>query len=83
MTVSNVRYLRYSGNIVFKLLILFNLLLIPAYAGVGAVISTIISFTATVFAVDIFYSRSRRNALHMLYAMATFYRLGGKVKWGV
>ena len=52
-----------------------NYFLIPDYKSTGAIIATIISFFITVFAVDIFYSKTRKNTLTMFKAIGTFYKV--------
>ncbi len=49
--------------------VFFNWLLIPGYASIGAVWATIISFSVTIFVIDIFYYRVRRNLKTMLLAI--------------
>jgi len=46
-----------------------NYVLIPYYRSEGAIISTIISFSVTTFAIDVFYSRTRVNLRLMFYAV--------------
>lgn len=58
--------------------ITFNYLLIPIYASVGAIWATIISFTVTIFFVDLFYYRVRKNLWLMLLAVATPWKLNLK-----
>jgi len=52
-----------------------NYLWIPTYGGQGAVVATIISFTVTVFLVDIFYHKTRRNVFLQLKSMFTVYKI--------
>lgn len=49
--------------------ILFNYLLIPHYASVGAIWATIISFSITIFIIDAIYKRTRRHFFAMLHAI--------------
>lgn len=51
--------------------ILINYFLIPDYASIGAIWSSIISFTVTVFLIDLFYYRVRKNLWVMLLAIIT------------
>jgi len=56
----------------------FNYLLIPQYASVGAIWSSIISFTFTIFIIDAFYGKARNNFKSMIKAIIDFrayYRL--------
>lgn len=48
-----------------------NYLLIPRYASRGAILATIASFFVTVFLVDFFHAKARKNLSVMLKAMAT------------
>jgi O-antigen/teichoic acid export membrane protein len=55
--------------------IVFNFYLIPYYGAKGAIIATIISFTVTIFVVDIFYSPTRANVYLQAKSMLTFYKI--------
>jgi len=55
--------------------IVLNYFWIPAYGAKGAIVATIISFFVTIFAVDIFYFRTRKNVLLQVKAIFTFYKL--------
>ncbi|QSA99636.1 flippase [Methylomonas sp. EFPC1] len=55
--------------------ILGNYLLIPYYGAEGAIISTIISFSITIFMVDLFYTPSRLNLYLMVCAVFIPYKL--------
>ncbi|MDX8126520.1 flippase [Methylomonas sp. OY6] len=55
--------------------ILGNYLLIPYYGAEGAIISTIISFSITIFMVDLFYTPTRLNFYLMVYAVFIPYKL--------
>jgi O-antigen/teichoic acid export membrane protein len=46
-----------------------NYILIPRFRSEGAIVSTIISFSVTTFAMDIFYARTRVNLRLMIYAV--------------
>lgn len=48
-----------------------NYLLIPKYASRGAILATIASFFVTIFLVDFFYAKVRKNLRIMLKAMVT------------
>jgi len=52
-----------------------NYLWIPDYAGRGAVVATIFSFTVTIFVVDLFYRKTRQNVLLQIKSMFTFYKI--------
>lgn len=58
--------------------IILNLLLIPMYEAVGAIISTLISFTVTVFLVNLFFNKLQNNGLVMIKSLFTFYTLRTK-----
>lgn len=55
--------------------VLLNLYMIPLYGSKGAVVATIISFAATIFAVDIFYKKTKLNVYLQIKSMFTFYKL--------
>ena len=55
--------------------IMLNYLWIPEYGSKGAIIATIISFFVTIFLVDIFYSKTRKNVFLQFRAIITFYKL--------
>ncbi len=55
--------------------VFLNYLWIEEYGGKGAIVATIVSFTVTIFVVDIFYSKTRGNVLLQLKAMMTFYKI--------
>ncbi|MDA9277870.1 flippase [Amylibacter sp.] len=46
--------------------IIFNYFLIPVYGGMGATATSLFSFAITIFLIDIFYLKTRTNALLML-----------------
>lgn len=50
----------------------FNLLLIPYYQSVGAVFSTIISFTISTFLLDLFHHKTRKNLFYMIRSAFSF-----------
>lgn len=52
-----------------------NYYLIPKYQSTGAVIATLISFTFTIFLVDLCYKKTRKNVVLMLKGVFTFYKL--------
>lgn len=55
--------------------IALNYLLIPSYASIGAIWASVISFTVTVFFVDLLYHRVRINLWLMLLAIVTPWKL--------
>ena len=55
--------------------VLLNYLWIPEYGAKGAIVSTIVSFAITIFVVDIFYSKTRKNVLLQLESVFSFYKL--------
>ena len=55
--------------------IALNYFLIPIYGAVGAVISSMLSFVVSIFAVDVFYAKTRENQKLMFKGMATFWKL--------
>ncbi len=52
-----------------------NYILIPFFGSEGAIVSTIISFSITIFIVDLFYSKMRCNLILMVYAICIPYGL--------
>lgn len=55
--------------------ILINIILIPLYQGVGAIIATIISFMVTIFILDLFNKKTRFNIKLMFKSMFTLHRI--------
>lgn len=55
--------------------VILNYLLIPIYGTTGAVIATILSFSITVFVIDAFYSKTKRNFVLMMIAIISFYKI--------
>lgn len=55
--------------------IILNYLLIPIYGTTGAIIATIISFSVTVFIIDAFYAKTKRNFILMMFAIISFYKI--------
>jgi O-antigen/teichoic acid export membrane protein len=76
--ITNENLFRYSmitagvGAIVNLIL---NYLLIPIYASVGAIWAMIISFFITIFLLDIFFYRVRKNFIIMIEAVLTPWRV--------
>jgi len=52
-----------------------NYLLIPRYASIGAIAATIISFTISIFVLDLFFARTRRNQKLMFKGILSFWKL--------
>lgn len=62
--------------------VVLNYFLIRQYGAVGAIIATIISFTVTIFLLDIFYSKTRNNFLMMMKGIFSFYKINFRMnKW--
>ena len=55
--------------------ICLNWLLIPEYLSMGAIFSTIVSFSVTIFIIDIFYFKTRGNVILQFLGMLTFFNL--------
>ncbi|HTJ53452.1 MAG TPA: flippase [Cyclobacteriaceae bacterium] len=55
--------------------ITFNYFLIPRYASVGSIIASMISFTVSIFLVDLFFQKTRENQWLMFKGMFSFWRL--------
>ncbi|MCK4842950.1 MAG: flippase [Methylococcales bacterium] len=55
--------------------VLLNYLWIPEYGAKGAIVATIFSFIVTVFIVDIFYTKTRKNVQLQIKSMLTFYKI--------
>lgn len=58
--------------------VILNYFLIAEYAGVGAVWATIFSFSVSIFLVDIFYVKTRKNVSLQIKGIFTFYRINIK-----
>jgi O-antigen/teichoic acid export membrane protein len=54
--------------------VLFNMIFLPSYGAVGAIISFMISLTITTFLVDIIYQKTRYNIKIMFEGIITFFR---------
>lgn len=52
-----------------------NYLLIPIYGSIGALIATVVSFTVSVFGVDLFFPRTRLNTKLIVKGVSTFWKL--------
>lgn len=55
--------------------ITLNYFLIPHYASVGSVIASMISFTVSIFLVDVFFKKTRENQQLMFKGIFTFWKL--------
>jgi O-antigen/teichoic acid export membrane protein len=55
--------------------IILNYYWIPEFGAKGAVVATIVSFTVTIFLIDILYSKTRKNALLQIKSIFTFYKI--------
>lgn len=55
--------------------IITNLYLIEEYQAKGAIVATIVSFTASIFIMDLFFKSTRWNLKIMLLAMVTFWKI--------
>jgi O-antigen/teichoic acid export membrane protein len=55
--------------------IALNYLLIPKYASIGSVIASILSFTVSIFLIDLFFQKTRENQWLMFKGIFTFWRL--------
>lgn len=58
--------------------IILNYLWIPYYGAIGAIVATIISFFVTIFAIDIFYTKTRHNVILQIRSIFTFYKISIK-----
>jgi O-antigen/teichoic acid export membrane protein len=55
--------------------VVLNYYWIPLYASKGAIVATIISFSVSIFVIDIFYSKTRNNLILQFKAIFSFYKL--------
>jgi len=55
--------------------IILNYLWIGEYGGKGAIVATVFSFFVTIFLVDVFYSRTRKNFYLQIKSIFTFYKI--------
>lgn len=64
--------------------VILNYMWIPQHGAIGAILATIVSFTVTIFAVDIIYSKTRNNVILQMKSIVTFYKINLKgVKNGI
>jgi O-antigen/teichoic acid export membrane protein len=61
--------------------ILLNYLLIPSYGGIGATVASLISFSVTIFFIDIVYKKTRENARLMFKSSFSFVSLFRRGSW--
>lgn len=54
---------------------LLNYYLIPLYASVGSIIASMLSFTVSIFLVDLFFQKTRENQRLMLRGIFSFWKL--------
>lgn len=57
--------------------VITNYLFIPTYEAMGAVLATVVSFTVSIFLVDLFYKETRPNFGWMFKGMFTFWKIRG------
>jgi O-antigen/teichoic acid export membrane protein len=55
--------------------IAMNFFLIPAYGTVGAIVASMISFTISIFIVDLFFKKAYRNLKLMIKGILSFWKL--------
>ncbi len=55
--------------------IALNYYLIPMYASVGSIIASMLSFTISIFVVDVFFQKTRQNQQLMFKGIFSFWRL--------
>lgn len=63
--------------------VMLNYFLIPVYLGVGATIASLISFFVTIFLIDLFYSKTRSNAILMMKSIFTSFTIFRKKSWAL
>jgi O-antigen/teichoic acid export membrane protein len=55
--------------------VVLNLIYIPMLGSIGAIIVSMIVFFVTIFLIDLFYPKTRKNSLMMFKSMFNFYKL--------
>ena len=55
--------------------ILLNYIWIPEYGSIGAIYASYISLFITIFAIDLFYSKTRNNTILLIISIFTFYKV--------
>jgi len=55
--------------------ILLNLIWIPVYKSLGAVMASMVSFFITIFLIDILYSKTRKNSYLIIKGILSFYKI--------
>ena len=63
--------------------ITLNYFMIPIYSGIGATIASLISFFVTIFLIDLFYSKTRSNAVLMMRSIFTSFTIFRKKSWAL
>jgi O-antigen/teichoic acid export membrane protein len=61
--------------------ITLNYFWIPMYQGVGATVASLVSFFVTIFLLDIFYSKTKKNAVLMLRSFFLCFTIFRKKSW--
>ena len=75
LTENLMKFSMYTMAIGAFINVLLNYLWIPEHGAKGAIVATVISFFVTIFIVDIFYSKTRKNVILQLKSMFTFYKI--------
>jgi len=57
-----------------------NLILIPVYGSIGALIATVVSFSLSDFIVDLFYKKTRKNQYMIFRGICSFWKLKDAMK---
>lgn len=68
------RYSLFTALVGVTLNVSINWLLIPELRSIGAIWATIISFLVSIFVLDLFFKRTRRNLFLMVKGILTFWR---------
>jgi O-antigen/teichoic acid export membrane protein len=55
--------------------ITLNYVLIPHYGSVGSIVASLLSFTVSIFLVDLLFSKTRENQRLMMRGIFTFWRI--------
>jgi O-antigen/teichoic acid export membrane protein len=61
--------------------ITLNYFWIPMYQGVGATVASLVSFFVTIFVLDIFYSKTKKNAVLMVRSFFLCFTIFRKKSW--
>ena len=54
-----------------------NYFLIPLYASVGSILASMLSFTVSIFLIDLFFEKARQNQKLMVQGIFSFWKLKG------